>query len=54
MIAPDLVLTADIAPDVLSWMLSMESVIEFLLFEREQPASIFIYRDICTQVQKFW
>jgi hypothetical protein len=35
-------LAANIAPAVLSWMLSMESVIEFLLFEQEQMASIFL------------
>ena len=41
-IAPDLALTANIAPAVLFWMLSMESVIEFLLFARERPTSIFL------------
>jgi hypothetical protein len=44
-IASDLVLAADIAPAVLSWMLSMESVIEFLF--------ICTGATLCTQAQKF-
>ena len=44
-IAPKIVLAANIAPVVLSWMLSMESVIEFLF--------ICMGMTLCTQAQKF-
>ena len=35
-------LAIDIALDVLSWMLSMESVIDFFLFARELASSSFL------------
>jgi hypothetical protein len=44
-ITPKIVLAANIAPAVLSWMLSMESVIEFLF--------ICMGMTLCNQAQKF-